>query len=190
MFEFDAGKLIIIGIVALIVIGPKELPRVLRQVGQAVGKLRRMAAEFQGQFMEAMREADIADLKADVTKIAESAKIDVGFNPLAEIKTQITDAIDSADKTAVDAPALAAPHATETSLNSVALPHLPEAPEPGESSLLAAGVAPVAAEPAIVSPVSPLDAEMKALASALEAEMRTQNAGAAKAHDLRPQDEA
>ena len=47
-----------IGIVALIVIGPKELPRVMRQLGQAVAKMRRMAAEFRGQFMDAMREAD------------------------------------------------------------------------------------------------------------------------------------
>lgn len=66
MFEFDASKLIIIGIVALIVIGPKDLPRVLRQLGQAMGKMRRMAAEFQGQFMEAMREADVADARAEV----------------------------------------------------------------------------------------------------------------------------
>ncbi len=76
MFDFDAGKFIIIGIVALIVIGPKELPRVMRQVGQAAAKMRRMAAEFRGQFMDAMREADIDDIKADVAKLAESAKVD------------------------------------------------------------------------------------------------------------------
>ena len=66
MFDFDAGKLIIIGVVALIVIGPKELPRVLRQLGQAYSKMRRMAADFQGQFMEAMREAELDDIGPDV----------------------------------------------------------------------------------------------------------------------------
>jgi sec-independent protein translocase protein TatB len=45
MFDFDPGKLIILGIVALIVIGPKALPRVMLQVGQAAAKMRRMAAE-------------------------------------------------------------------------------------------------------------------------------------------------
>jgi Sec-independent protein translocase protein TatA len=40
MFDFDPGKLIILGIVALIVIGPKELPRVMLQVGQAAAKMR------------------------------------------------------------------------------------------------------------------------------------------------------
>ena len=94
MFDFDAGKLIMIGIVALIVIGPKDLPRVLRELGRAVGKMRRMAAEFQGQFMEAVREADMADIKADVAKLAESAKVNVPFDPVADIKKEVKGAID------------------------------------------------------------------------------------------------
>jgi sec-independent protein translocase protein TatB len=96
MFEFDAGKLVIIGIVALIVIGPKELPRVLRQAGQAMAKLRRMATEFQGQFMEAMREAELADIKDEAAKLAASAKIDSGLDPVAELRSELTRAIDEA----------------------------------------------------------------------------------------------
>ena len=113
MFDLDAGKLIIIGIVALVVIGPKELPRVMRQVGQAIGKLRRMAADFQGQFMDAMKEADIEDLKKEINAVAEStkaevnaisdaARIDMNFDPVAEIKDDVTKAID-AEATAIDA---------------------------------------------------------------------------------------
>jgi sec-independent protein translocase protein TatB len=94
MFEFDAAKLILIGIVALIVIGPKELPRVMRQVGHAVAKLRRLGAEFQTQFMEAMREADAEEMKADVRKLAESAKVDLGVNPLALAKAELTSALE------------------------------------------------------------------------------------------------
>ncbi|WP_297296821.1 twin-arginine translocase subunit TatB [uncultured Methylovirgula sp.] len=93
MFEFDAGKLIIIAIAALIFIGPKDLPRVMRQVGQAVGKLRRMGAEFQAQFMEAMNEAGAEDLKADVHKLTESAKIDLGFDPLHAAKSEMMSAV-------------------------------------------------------------------------------------------------
>jgi Tat protein translocase TatB subunit len=93
MLDFDAGKFIIIAIVALIVIGPKELPRVMRQAGQAAAKMRRMAAEFRGQFMDAMREADIDDIKADVAKLAESAKADAGIDPLAQIKAELTQAL-------------------------------------------------------------------------------------------------
>ena len=59
MFDIGWCELLVIGIVALIVIGPKELPGALRTLGQWMGKIRRMAAEFQGQFQEAMREAEI-----------------------------------------------------------------------------------------------------------------------------------
>ncbi|HLH11142.1 MAG TPA: twin-arginine translocase TatA/TatE family subunit [Methylovirgula sp.] len=94
MFEFDAGKLVIIGIVALIVIGPKELPRVMRQVGQAVGKLRRLGAEFQAQFMEAIREADAEEIKAEMRRLSDSAKVDVGPDPLALAKAEISSALE------------------------------------------------------------------------------------------------
>jgi sec-independent protein translocase protein TatB len=93
MFEFDAAKLILIGIVALIVIGPKELPRVMRQVGQAVAKLRKLGAEFQAQFMDAMREADAEEMKADARRLAESAKVDLGVNPLTLATAELSAAL-------------------------------------------------------------------------------------------------
>jgi sec-independent protein translocase protein TatB len=174
MFDFDAGKFIIIGIVALIVIGPKELPRVMRQVGQAAAKMRRMAAEFRGQFMDAMREGGIEDIKADVAKLAESAKADAGIDPLAQIKAELTQALDAAGKPATlpvaGVPTIAAPHNAESSLNSIALPRLPATPEEGAESLLAAGIAPVAPE-AGKATAGAVDAEVRAFADALAAEM-------------------
>jgi sec-independent protein translocase protein TatB len=177
MFEFDAGKLFIIGIVALIVIGPKELPRVMRQVGQAAAKLRRMSAEFRAQFMDAMRDAEVEDIKADVEKLAKSAKID----PLAQIKAEITSAMEAADKSAtrpLDIPAISAPDDPDHSLNTVALPSLPEAAEGGET-FLAAGIAPAVPDTdsgtsTAKVPLAPgaIDAEMRALSEALAAEMR------------------
>jgi sec-independent protein translocase protein TatB len=74
MFDISWGELMLIGVVALIVIGPKELPGVLRMVGQWVGKIRRMAAEFQSQFHEAMREAEMADLKKQVDELNDAAR--------------------------------------------------------------------------------------------------------------------
>ena len=82
MFELDWAKLVVIGIVALIAIGPKELPTVLRTVGQWMTKIRRMAAEFQGQFQEAMREAEMADLKKQVDEISSAARDATSFDPL------------------------------------------------------------------------------------------------------------
>src|SRR4051794_18036684 len=74
MFDISWGKLVIIGVVALLVIGPKELPAVLRQLGQWMTKIRRMAAEFQGQFQEAMREAEMADLKKQFDETTSAVK--------------------------------------------------------------------------------------------------------------------
>jgi len=72
---FDIGwtEIALIGGVALIAIGPKELPGALRTAGQWVGKARRLAQEFQNQFQEALREADIAEMKKQFDDAANSA---------------------------------------------------------------------------------------------------------------------
>src|SRR6202007_2995829 len=74
MFDIGWSELLVIGVVALIAIGPKELPGVLRMVGQWMGKIRRMAGEFQSQFQEAMREAEMADLKKQVDELKDTAR--------------------------------------------------------------------------------------------------------------------
>jgi sec-independent protein translocase protein TatB len=66
MFDFSSGELLLIALAVLIFIKPKDLPMVLRTVGQWSGKIRRMAGEFQDQFREAMREAEMADIKKDI----------------------------------------------------------------------------------------------------------------------------
>jgi sec-independent protein translocase protein TatB len=74
MFDIAWGEFVVIAVVALIVIGPKELPAVLRAIGQWTTKIRRMASEFQGQFQEALREAEMADLKKEVDSLNDAAK--------------------------------------------------------------------------------------------------------------------
>jgi sec-independent protein translocase protein TatB len=66
MFDLSSGELLLIALAVLIFIKPKDLPMVLRTVGQWTGKIRRMAGEFQDQFREAMREAEMADIKKDI----------------------------------------------------------------------------------------------------------------------------
>jgi sec-independent protein translocase protein TatB len=86
MFDISWSELLIIGIVALIVIGPKELPGALRTAGQWMGKIRRMASEFQGQFQEAMREAEMADLKKQVDDMASDIK---QYDPLKDVRADV-----------------------------------------------------------------------------------------------------
>lgn len=94
MFDIDAGKILVVGVVALLVIGPKDLPRVLRAVGKTVGQMRRMATEFQNQFMEAIKEADLEDVKKEISAINESAKIDGSFDPASLMRHEITAAVE------------------------------------------------------------------------------------------------
>jgi len=93
MFDLGWGKLLLIGIVALVVIGPKELPGALRTLGQWMTKIRRMASEFQNQFHEAMREAELADLKKDVDEMAATAQSYANINPMDDLRKDIESAI-------------------------------------------------------------------------------------------------
>jgi sec-independent protein translocase protein TatB len=120
MFDIGWSELVVIAVVALIAIGPKELPGVLRMVGQWMGKARKMAAEFQGQFQEAMREAEMADLKKSFDEVKEAATGFTGGNVMTSLQKDVGDAlrIDDIDKPAVsasDAPAIEPPAATSAS---------------------------------------------------------------------------
>ncbi len=96
MFDFDIGKLMVVAVVALAVIPPKDLPRVMRTVGQFVGRMRRMAAEFQGQFMDAMREADLESVRKELEDLKEKAKIQESFDPVAMVRNDVTKAAEQA----------------------------------------------------------------------------------------------
>jgi len=89
MFDIGWGELLVIGMVALVAIGPKELPGVLRTVGQWTGKLRRMAAEFQNQFHEAMREAELADLKKQVDEVTSEVRSYGSFDPVSDVRREL-----------------------------------------------------------------------------------------------------
>lgn len=93
MFDIGWSELVLIGVVALIVLGPKELPGVLRMVGQWVGKARKMASDFQGQFQEAMREAEMADVKKSFDDIKDAAHDFTGGNLLTNAQQQVEEAI-------------------------------------------------------------------------------------------------
>src|SRR4028118_233550 len=63
MFGVDSSELLIIILVAVVVIGPKDLPRVMRTVGQWVGRARGMANQFRSGVDQMMRESEIAELE-------------------------------------------------------------------------------------------------------------------------------
>src|SRR5215469_110796 len=106
MFDISWTEFLLIGVVALIFIGPKELPAVLRTLGQWTRRIRSMAADFQNQFQEAMREAEMADLKKQVDDIAHDIK---SYDPLKDVRSDIEtagrDSQSSLEKPAADSAA-------------------------------------------------------------------------------------
>jgi sec-independent protein translocase protein TatB len=95
MFDLDVSKLLIVGVVALIVVGPKDLPRVLRIVGQSMGKMRRARNEVGGQFTELMKEADLEATKRELDAIERSSHIDIATNPKTAMRGQLPGAADA-----------------------------------------------------------------------------------------------
>lgn len=128
MFDIGWTELLVIAVVALVVIGPKDLPRAMRVVGQWTGKMKKMAREFQSQFNEALREAELEGVKKDVEAIG---KID----PLAGVRKEMA-SVDTAVRRELDKPAIPA--------TAVAPAPAPEAPAPLASEpLVPAAPAPV-----------------------------------------------
>jgi sec-independent protein translocase protein TatB len=140
MFDIGWSELLIIGIVALIAIGPKELPGVLRTVGQYMGKIRRMASEFQGQFQEAMREAEMGDLKKQVDEMTDTAKSFTNYDPMEDIRKEVD---------SFTADPLGEHAAASTAAPAAATPELPTPVSPDASTPQAAPDADIAIAPEV-----------------------------------------
>src|ERR1700733_14558098 len=139
MFDIGWSEFAVIAVVALIAIGPKELPGVLRMVGQWVGKARKMASEFQGQFQEAMREAEMADPKKGFEEVKEAASGFTSGNVMTSLQKDVSSALDVSDK-----PAAAAETASSEIASST------EAAASSEASSAEAA----ASEPLVITPES------------------------------------
>lgn len=96
MFDLSWGEIALIGVVALIIIGPKELPGVLRGMGQALAKLRRMASDFQYQFNQALQEAEVDKVKSSISSVTDAvgSTPSATFNPIDYARDQIKSAVD------------------------------------------------------------------------------------------------
>ena len=107
MFDITSSKLLILGIVALLVIGPKDLPALLRTVGKYMGIIKRQAAEFRAQFDEAMRESELQELKKSVESIQQETEASMR-EATASVEKQLDDARQSVDA-AMQEPAMQEP---------------------------------------------------------------------------------
>ena len=158
MLDMSWGEVLVIGAVALIVIGPKDLPKALRTVGQMTAKVRRMAGEFQSQFSEAMREAELDDVRRQVEGINQSvASANVDFNPVRTIRDELKGSIE-APLTPSTSEVPTAP--ADPVVSMPALPPLPPVAEPAHTVTAAVEPAPATVETGEEGPRSrPAEAE-------------------------------
>ena len=92
MFDLGWAELLVIGVVALIIVGPKDLPKLFRTLGQFMGKARAMAREFSSAINAAADDAGVGDLKkmGDDLRLATSAK-NMGLDGLNKVTTKFED---------------------------------------------------------------------------------------------------
>jgi sec-independent protein translocase protein TatB len=149
MFDIGWSELVVIAVVALIAIGPKELPGVLRMVGQWMGKARRMAAEFQGQFQEAMREAEMADIKKSFDEVKEAATGITSGNIMTSLQKDVSDSLQIGD---IDKPAETQDATDAMATPAIEPPVTPTTPVAPTPETLVEAEAHAAGEPLAITP--------------------------------------
>ena len=135
MFDLGWSKILILAVVAIVVVGPKELPTLLRTLGQFISQLRRHAAEFRAQFDEAMRSPELDQMKKDVEAIKSDTQASLrGIErsleqDMSEAKVSVDKAFETGDpKPAGDSPTsgsgLMPPAEVASATPSAALPEV------------------------------------------------------------------
>jgi sec-independent protein translocase protein TatB len=150
MFDFSSGELLLIALAVLIFIKPKDLPMVLRTVGQWTGKIRRMAGEFQDQFREAMREAEMADIKKDIDEA--TGKLGAGLtDPFKDLQEAAE--WKPAETTSTTPPAADAPPAPPAeAIAAEPAPTTPAEAAPAPASVTEPAAAAASSEPTAAPP--------------------------------------
>jgi sec-independent protein translocase protein TatB len=167
MFGIDSPELLVIAIVALVVIGPKELPGLLRTWGRWMAQMRGMASEFRGHVDEMVRQSELDEVKK---QLEGSPGLDLqALDPTKEIKQAISEGMSEGEKafneakSSIDNP-LAEP---ESAPQIAAEPAAAPATEPVTAAATEPAPEPVASEPA--APVSETpQAEQKPTKAAAE----------------------
>lgn len=111
MFEIGWLELLVIAVVLIVVVGPKDLPGMLRTFGRTTSQLRRMAGDFRRQFDDALREAELDEVRktvADVKKLDPTSDIRKAMNPMKAVGDEIRSSL----KAAAKAPDPSVPSAT------------------------------------------------------------------------------
>jgi sec-independent protein translocase protein TatB len=130
MFDLSWTEILVIGVAALIFIGPKELPGALRTAGRFVSKARQMAREFQGNVQEMVRESELDEIKKQVDKVA-SGELTQSIESQLDPKGEISSALSPPQLPSLDSSMTPPP---TTALPAPSAPPTEAAPEPPRPS--------------------------------------------------------
>ena len=103
MFDIGWPELVVIAIVVIVVVGPKDLPRALRAFGKTTGKMRKMAGEFRKQFDDALKEAEldeIRNLASEARKLDPTSEIRKNLDPMRKLGDEIKSGLEQSVKPA------------------------------------------------------------------------------------------
>jgi sec-independent protein translocase protein TatB len=136
MFDIAWSEMALIGAVALVVIGPKDLPKVMRQMGRWSRKLRLLAGEFQRNMDEMVREAELDEVKRQIQKVGETdikREVERTIDPTGSVERalRIEDGPELA-RIPTEAPAAVDPPAAPSNPTTLP-PTTPPGPPPGQS---------------------------------------------------------
>jgi sec-independent protein translocase protein TatB len=153
MFDIGWTEMLVIAIVMIVVVGPKDLPRMLRTFGKTTAKLRSMAGDFQKQFNEALKEAELDDVKKSVDQLRSldpRNEIKKQLNPFEKAAQDVRAGLNSLNPS-VTKPAEPAAHAAEPLKNGAtempgvngptAMPETPVFPAKAQEPAVSAGPA-------------------------------------------------
>ncbi|ESX50189.1 Sec-independent protein translocase protein TatB [Mesorhizobium sp. C416B] len=190
MFEVGWTEMLVIAIVMIVVVGPKDLPNMLRTFGRTTAKLRAMASDFQKQFNEALKEAELDDVKKSVDTLRglnPAAEIRKQLNPFEQAAAEVRSGVDAVmkPKPAVDpaTPAAETPQAAEPLKNGATVMPGVNGPETAPAAL----ILPAMTDEAVVTPAAATAAPRNARAkgAAISKAPATKTA-AAKAAPAKP----
>ncbi len=137
MLDIGWPELLIVALVTIIVVGPKELPRVLRTVTQMVRKVRAMASEFQSGIDDLAREAELDDLKKDIERTASTdiaGELEHEIDPTGEVAKSMREIETSLKEDPREASGAGKSEATGSEPKEVPAPAIPEQADPRDDN--------------------------------------------------------
>lgn len=97
MFDIGWSELLVIAVIAIVVVGPKDLPRMMRNIGRYVGKAKSMARDFQSQFDDMVRDTELEDVRKSISDITSGSPANSILEPFTSAADDLQKTVENSD---------------------------------------------------------------------------------------------